>query len=233
MEQTILITGASRGIGLELARRCVDAGWRVLACCRQPQAATQLTELAEQSGGQVQAFALDVTDAEQLRQLSERLKAEAIDILFNNAGVAGPKGRQGFGEVSVEEWLELFRVNTIAPWKVAEAFIGQVERSGHKVIATMGSLLGSIADNGSGGQVCYRSSKAAAHMVAKNMAVELAPRGITSVVLNPGWVRTGMGGEQAPTLPAESAAGLHRVLEGLTPADNGRFLSFEGEELPW
>ena len=233
MEQTILITGASRGIGLELARRCVDAGWRVLACCRQPQAATELTDLVKQSGGLVQVHPLDVTDDEQLRQLSERLKDEVIDILFNNAGIAGSKGRQRFGEVPVEEWLELFRVNAIAPWKVAEAFVGQVERSGHKVIATMGSLLGSIADNGSGGQVCYRSSKAAAHMVAKTMAVELAPRGITSVVFNPGWVRTDMGGVQAPILPAESAAGLHRVLEGLTPADSGRFLSFEGKDLPW
>ncbi len=232
MRETILITGANRGIGLELARSFADRGWRVLACCRSPQKAAELAELADRYPKQVDIQRLEVTDAGQLKALSETLKGEPIDILFNNAGVSGPK-KQDFGETDPTEWLEVLRVNVVAPLKVSEALVDQVAGSRRKIIAVMGSQLGSIADNGSGGMYAYRSSKTAVHQVAKCMAVDLKERGITVVVFHPGWVRTSMGGPQAPTQPAESAAGLTRVLLTLTPEQSGHFLSWEGKELPW
>lgn len=233
MAETILVTGANRGIGLALCRCFATGGWRVLACCREPQKADALRALALEFGDGVKIFELDVTDPDRIRSLAEALREETIDILFNNAGVAGPKGRQGFGDVPVAEWLDVLHVNTIAPLKVAEAFVAQVAASRRKIIANMGTMLGSIADNASGGLYCYRTSKAALHMVTKGLAVDLADRGVTAVVLHPGWVRTDLGGPQAPTKPEASAAGLYRVLLGLSREDSGRFLSFEGEELPW
>lgn len=233
MAETILVTGANRGIGLELTRCFATDGWRVIACCRQPEKAEELGGLAREFEGSVRVFALDVTNLEQMRALSDELADESIDILFNNAGISGPKGVQGFGDVPVDVWLEVFHVNAIAPLKMAEAFVEQVARSGRRIIASMGSLLGSIADNGSGGLYCYRTSKTAVHMVMKNLSVDLAEREITSVVFHPGWVATDMGGPKAPTEPAQSAAGLYRVLCAVGPSDNGRFLTNEGEELPW
>lgn len=233
MAETILVTGANRGIGLELTRCFATDGWRVFACCREPEKAEELGELVREFEDRIQVFTLDVTDLEQIHALSEVLAEESIDILFNNAGISGPKGVQGFGDVPVDVWLEVFHVNTIAPLKMAEAFVEQVARSDRRVIATMGSLLGSIADNGSGGLYCYRTSKTAVNMVMKNLSIDLAGQGIVSMVFHPGWVRTDMGGEKAPTLPSESATGIYRVLSGAGPSDNGRFLTFEGEDLPW
>lgn len=233
MAENILITGANRGIGLALCRCFATAGWRVFACCRNPEGAAALQSLANEFGAGVKIFALDVTHPDQIRSLSAELRDEPIDILFNNAGVAGPKGRQEFGNVPVEDWLDVLHVNAIAPLKMAEAFVDQVARSSRKIIANMGSLLGSIADNSSGGLYCYRTSKAALHMVTKSLAIDLAERGITVIVFNPGWVRTDLGGPKAPTTAAESAVGLYRVLLGVGPRDSARFLTFEGKELPW
>ena len=155
-----------------------------------------------------------------------------IDILFNNAGVSGPEPKN-FGDIDVAGWLETFRINTIAPLKMTEAFVDHVAHSNRRIVAMMGSMLGSMADNSSGGMYVYRSSKAALNMVVSCLAIDLHERGITSVVLHPGWVRTDMGGPQAPLAPQESAAGLYRVLSMLTSGDNGKFLAYDGREIPW
>jgi NAD(P)-dependent dehydrogenase (short-subunit alcohol dehydrogenase family) len=232
MQQTILITGANRGIGLEMVRQYMEDGWKVLACCRAPSAAEKLQEMASGAEDLVEIHALDVTDGAQISTLSERLKDVPIDILLNNAGVYGPK-HSGFGGVDTEEWLKTFRVNAVAPLKMAEAFVGQVASSRRKVVATISSLMGSIADNGSGGGYIYRTSKAGANMVMKSLAVDLKPRGIIAVALSPGWVRTDMGGANAPTAPEESVAGLRRVLAQLGPEDSGKFFHYDGRALPW
>ncbi|HEX9873829.1 MAG TPA: SDR family oxidoreductase [Deferrimonas sp.] len=232
MTSTILITGSNRGIGLELVRTFVDRNWHVLACCRRPHQAVELSAIAEESGGRVAIHPLDVADSEQIRSLVETCGDRSIDILFNNAGIAGPSS-QRFGPIDTGEWLETLRINTLAPYHMAVAFVEQVARSRRRIIATIGSQLGSIADNTSGGRYAYRTSKAAVHMVMKGLAVDLADRRITSVALHPGWVKTNIGGPQAPVSPAESAAGLYRVLATLTPEDSGKLWSWDGSQLPW
>ena len=231
MAETILITGASRGIGLELANIFSDHNWNVLACCRHPDAAGDLKKLAD-ARKNLNTYALDVTDDDAITRLAAGLEGKPIDILFNNAGIFGPND-QPFGNTSSDEWLDVMRTNVIALMKIAESFVDNVASSQRKIIASMGSMMGSIADNGSGGYYIYRSSKTALNMVVKSLSIDLQSRGITAVVFHPGWVKTDMGGPQAPTSPEESAAGLYRVLVNLTGKDNGRFLTFEGKELPW
>ncbi len=232
MGKTVLITGANRGIGLELVREFAGYGWKVFACCRTPESATALSQVASGAGGTVSIHRLDVTDPEQIRQLAATLSEIPIDILVNNAGVSGPL-EQDFGNIDTEAWLQTFHVNTIAPMQMAVAFADQVARSRRKVIITIGSLLGSLQANEDGGIYAYRTSKAAAHLVMKNLAIDLAPKGITAVALHPGWVRTEIGGPEAPLSPRESAVKLHQVLTTLTLKDSGKLWSEDGQVLPW
>lgn len=228
---TLLITGANRGLGLELTKDFARRHWRVLACCRSPAEAGDLQALAAASE-MVAVHRLEVGDIAQVRDLAGRLKGTPIDILFNNAGIYGPE-HQGFGETDEAGWLEAFRINSIAPLRLAEAFVEHVAASERRVIATMGSVMGSLAENGSGGAYAYRTSKAAVHMVMKGLAIDLAPRGIVTVVLHPGWVQTRMGGSDAPLNPEESAAGLTEVLLGLRREQSGQLLDYQGNVRPW
>ena len=228
---TMLITGANRGIGLELTRQYAADGWKVHACCRESGKAGNLEALGRDSGGNVTIHGLDVTSREQVRRLADSLKGEPIDILMNNAGVYG--SRDGFGEVDDRVWLYTLKVNTMAPLNVSHAFVDNVAASQRKIIATMSSKMGSIDDNTSGGNYVYRSSKAAVNIVMKSMAVDLKSRDITVITLHPGWVRTDMGGPGAPLTVEQSVTGLRKVLDGAGPTDSGRFLGFDGTEVPW
>jgi NAD(P)-dependent dehydrogenase (short-subunit alcohol dehydrogenase family) len=213
---TTLITGANRGIGLELAKQYAADGWRVLACCRHPEKSDALNKLALQHPGLVQIHLLDVTDLAQVDQLAKTLANESIDLLMNNAGVYPDDEFKGFGHVDYEKWMHAFRVNTMAPLKMAEAFVKQVARSKLKIIATISSMMGSIDDNTSGGAYLYRSSKAAVNMVNKSLSLDLKSEGITTVVFNPGWVLTDMGGPNAMIPVEQSVAGLRQVIGNLT-----------------
>ncbi|BCR03335.1 short-chain dehydrogenase [Desulfuromonas versatilis] len=232
MNETILITGANRGLGLALAGEFARHGWQVLACCRNPRSAPALEKLAASHPDQVEVLPLEVTDPDQVAALAEGLAGRAIDILFNNAGIFGPKP-QGFGPIDEQGWLETFRVNTIAPLQLSVALVDQVARSRRKIIAIMGSLLGSIGENQSSGSYAYRSSKAAVHMVAKNLSVDLRDRGISAVAMHPGWVHTELGGAEAPLSPELSAAGMFKVLTSLSLADSGKLWTYDGKVLPW
>ncbi len=229
---TTLITGTSRGIGLELTRQYAKDGWTVHACCRKPSDASALASLAAASEGRVHVHALDVTDGAQVRDLARRLSGESIDILINNAGVYGkPDG--GFGAVDDKVWLYTLKVNTMAPLHVSEAFVDQVARSERRIIAVMTSKMGSIDDNTSGGHYIYRSSKAAVNIVARSMAIDLRDRGITALVIHPGWVRTDMGGPSAPLTVEQSVTGLRKVLDRVGPDDSGTFLAWDGSGIAW
>jgi NAD(P)-dependent dehydrogenase (short-subunit alcohol dehydrogenase family) len=232
MKDTILITGANRGIGLALARVFVGQGWEVIACCRRPAEAQDLQAVEAVSGGGLTIRQLDVTKDEEIGSLAASLAGKGVDILFNNAGILGPE-EQDFGKLDEEEWLAVFRVNTIAPYKLALALLDNVVLSHRRVIATIGSAMGSIGENSSGGYYIYRTAKAAVHMIMKNLSIDLAPRGVTAVALHPGWVRTRLGGPQAPVSPEESAAGLFALLTTLTPAKNGTLLDYQGREMAW
>lgn len=224
---TVMITGANRGIGFELARRYAADGWRVLATCRDPAKADALKALA----GDVHIHALDVTDFARVDALAGELGDEAIDVLINNAGVSDMPMERADG-VDYDRWAEVLRVNTMAPHKVSDAFAGHVAKSETRIIVAISSRLGSIEMN-SGGDYAYCSSKAALNLIMKGLSGDLHPRGITVAVLHPGWVRTDMGGQGAAIDVDESGAGLHAVISGLGPADSGRFFNYDGSELPW
>ena len=231
MTQTILITGANRGIGLELSRQYATDGWHVIACCRHPDSADELHALKAEHG-QVSLHALDVSDSRQIEALARELSGQAIDILFNNAGIYGPYDAV-FGNTEEDAWLECFRVNTIAPMKMMEAFVEHVAASQRKTIATMSSKMGSMDDNGSGGSYIYRSSKAAVNAVMKSASIDLQPKGIRVAILHPGWVLTEMGGPNAEITVTESVNNLRRILDDLTPETSGGFFDIDGTIIPW
>jgi len=229
---TILITGTNRGIGLELTRQYLQEGWRVLACSRNPAQADELQSLKQQHANLLTLAELDLHDEKQIRALSNAWKNESIDILFNNAAIMGPHHIE-LGDLSVKDWQEVFLINTIAPILMAQAFVEQIARSQQKIIATMSSLMGSIADNQWGKYYYYRSSKVAMNAAMKSLAIDLSNQNIIGVVLNPGWVKTDMGGENAPLSVSQCVKGLRQVLNQLTPAESGKFLSYTGTEVPW
>ena len=230
-ESTILITGANRGIGLELCEQFAVDGWRVLACCRNPADAGDLQALS-QGQASIEVFALDVTDHQQLAALAGQLAGRPIDILLNNAGIYGPRGVD-FGDVEAESWREVLEVNTIAPMMLVQALIDQVEASEQKLVAMISSKVGSIADNGSGGGYLYRSSKTALNQVVKSLSIDLAGRGVAVISLHPGWVRTDMGGPNGEISTAESVAGLKAILQAAGLDQSGRFLEYNGDQIPW
>lgn len=230
---TVLITGANRGIGLEFARQYAADGWQVVACCRQPQQAEALNRLADQYKDRFSIHRLDVRELAEIDQLSHKLQDLPIDILINNAGVY-PHAQNGeFDRISYDDWMEAFRVNTFAPLKMVEALIEQIACSQLKIVATITSKMGSIADNQRGGSYIYRSSKAAVNMVVKSLAIDLQPRGIIAVLLHPGWVQTDMGGRGALISTKQSVTGMKSILGRVTHSDTGKFIAYDGQHIPW
>ena len=236
--QTTLITGASRGIGLEFCRQYAAEGWRVIACCRHPEKSDLLKKLAALYPGQIKIYALDVADHVQIERLAKVLDDESpatgsIDLLINNAGIYPDSDKKGFGHTDYAEWMQAFRINTMAPLKMAETFARQIARSKQKTIVTITSKMGSIADNGGGGSYLYRTSKAAVNMVVKSLAIDLKQHGITAIVFHPGWVKTDMGGPNALVSAEQSVSGMRRLIGRLTIADSGKFFGYDNQEIPW
>lgn len=229
---TILITGTNRGIGLELTRQYLKEGWRVLACSRRSDQADELNALKQQYPDLLMLAMLDVRDEKQIQLLSRTWQNESIDILFNNAGVMGPE-HVGLGDLNAKDWQEVFLVNTIAPLLMAQTFVRQVERSQQRIIASMSSLMGGIADNRLGKYYYYRTSKAALNAAMKSLAIDLNSQKIISVVFHPGWVQTDMGGKEAPLSVFESVTGIRQVLSQLSIKESGKFFDYKGDELPW
>ncbi len=223
----VLITGANRGLGLAFARAYAAGGWRVEACCRDPEAAGALRGVA----GDVALHGLDVTRGDQVAALAARLAGRPLDLIINNAGISPPK--PPLGETDYERWLATLEINTLGPMRVAEHFSEPLAAGQGKLLVNISSRVGSIGDNRGGGMYAYRTSKAALNMLVKGLAADLRDRGIVVVALHPGWVRTDMGGPRASLSPEQSVAGMTAVIEGLTIADSGRFYDYNGRELPW
>jgi len=222
---TVLITGASRGLGLEFARQYAADGWRVHACCREPGGA--VTAIS----GDVVCHALDVTDTAAIAALDAALKGEALDLLVNNAGIMG-RG-QKLGRIDADGWDTVLRVNAIAPIMLSEALLPNLRKVTGAKIAMLTSRMGSIADNTSGGMYAYRSSKAALNAAAHSLALDLADDGIPVVLLHPGWVRTDMGGPNGQIDAPEAVTGLRHIIADLKMADSGAFYAYDGRQIPW
>ncbi len=225
---TVMVAGASRGIGLEFARQYAKAGWRVIATTRRPEADEALCGL----GPAVEAHRLDVADLAAVAALGRALVGEAIDVLIANAGIAGPRGMTPeIVAEHAEAWAETFRVNAMAPLALAGAFHAQVARSEERKMIAITSRLGSMGANTGGGLYAYRFSKAALNAVWRSYAIDHP--GVIATLLHPGWVRTDMGGAGALLSPKDSVAGLRRIIAGLTRADSGHFYNYDGSPIPW
>lgn len=225
----VLITGANRGIGLEFTKQFAQDGWNVIACCRNPQSAAALQALAN-THPNIRIFNLDVADFAKIDALALQLKNESIDVLINNAGVYPDSS---LGDADENEWLDAFKINSIAPLKMASAFSSHIAKSQLKKIATLSSKMGSLSDNTSGGSYIYRSTKTAVNMVMKSLSIDLKPYGIAVVTLHPGWVKTDMGGSNALINTQTSVSGLRNVIEKLNLSNTGKFLAYDGKEIVW
>lgn len=222
---SVFVTGASRGLGLEFVRQYAAAGWNVVAACRDPSNAPDLAELG------VETVTLDLSDSSSIARAAETLAGRSFDVLLSNAGVMG-EGQQ-FGRLSEAEWERVFYVNSIAPLKLAEAFLPHVTASQKKLMVFLTSRMGSIADNSSGGSYIYRSSKAALNAAVKSLSIDLAPQGVTSLLLHPGWVKTDMGGPNAMLTPARSIEAMRGLIDDVEPGQKLKFLNYDGQDLPW
>ncbi|QQR68620.1 MAG: SDR family oxidoreductase [Alphaproteobacteria bacterium] len=238
----VLITGSSRGIGLELVRQYAADGWDVQAMARAPDKAVALQEAARQNA-HIRIHALDVTDFAAVDRLAIELRGQPIDVLINCAGVFGggafipdaPQPHQDFGDLDYAAWRQVLEVNTLAPTKMIEAFTDHIAASDQKKIVMITSFMGSIGAlmEEDGGFYPYRTSKAALNMVARLLSMSLRKHGMTVLTLHPGWVQTDMGGPSATVPVPESAKGLRRVIDMATPQQSGSFLTYQGETLPW
>jgi NAD(P)-dependent dehydrogenase (short-subunit alcohol dehydrogenase family) len=226
---TVFITGAKRGIGFEFTKQYAEDGWKVLACCRDPASAPELLALAQKNSN-IQVVTLDVMNFKQIEQVADTLQHTPIDVLINNAGIY-PESR--FGDVDMDEWSTAFKINSMAPLKLAEAFQANLAKSELKKLATLSSKMGSIEDNTSGGSYIYRSTKTAVNMVMKSLSIDLATTGISVVTLHPGWVLTDMGGPNALINVKTSVSGLRNVIDKLSLVNTGKFIAYDGKEIAW
>lgn len=227
---SILITGANRGLGFEFARQYAESGYRVFATARKLDEAVALRALAKKHDA-ISLHALAVNEADSLRALVDQLAGVPLDILLSNAGTMGPK-QQSLGKIDYAGMLETLNTNAIAPLRLAEALLENVAKSERKLIAAVTSGMGSIADS-SGGYYAYRASKAALNMSYHNLALDLRGRGIIAVVINPGWVKTDMGGPGATLEPAASIRAMREVFDKLSLTDSGKFMNYSGGTLTW
>lgn len=225
----VLITGTNRGIGLEMAKQYATDGWQVVACCRDPKSATELQALASKHQN-IKIMALDVADFSQIDALALQLKDHKIDVLINNAGVYP---ESSLSNVDFDDWATAFKINTMAPLKMVQAFMPLVATSQLKKIVTLSSKMGSLDDNTSGGSYIYRSSKCALNMVMKNLSIDLKQYGIAVITLHPGWVQTDMGGPNGLIDTQTSVTGLRKVIAQLSMANSGKFIAFDGKDIAW
>ena len=227
--ETVLISGANRGLGLALTERFAKAGWKVIAGCRNPGTAAALAALQAQF--EVQICKLDVTNPDNIAQLADQLGARRIDALINNAGILD-SNRTDISEIGDDEWRQIFAINSIAPVRMALAFKGHLKRSPNPRIVTVSSEMGSL-NRSLDGAIAYRASKAAVNKAMQALATNFASDGITVCPIHPGWVRTDMGGAQAAISPEESASGIFDLTTSLTKEMSGRFWTWDGTEHPW
>ena len=222
---TVFITGASRGLGEEFVKQFLEDDWDVIATCRNPDE-IQL-DIRRNS---IDIFPLDVTDHDSITRLKADLGKRPIDVLINNAGIIGQ--RDGFGALDYSAWAGAMDTNVFGPMRIAEALIENVVESDLKQMVFITSRMGSITETHPNAYV-YRSSKAALNMAVRCMSLELADKGITTILFHPGHVQTDMGGASAPVTPKASIAGMKEQIINFTQKNNGAFLSYDGGSIPW
>jgi len=226
---TVLVTGANRGLGYEFVKQYSENKFDVFACCRNVNEAKKLKELAEISVN-IKIYELDVGNVKTIKSLSQQLKNEKIDVLINNAGIYRSST---VGNINYDEWIESFKVNTIAPYQIVENFLEQIINSDLKKVVSITSKMGSIDDNTSGGSYIYRSSKTALNSMMRSLTHDLKNQGVATLTLHPGWVRTDMGGPGGWINSIESVQGMIKQIDKLTIDDSGKYLDYAGKTINW
>jgi NAD(P)-dependent dehydrogenase (short-subunit alcohol dehydrogenase family) len=230
---TVLITGASRGLGLEFSRQYAESGWQVLSTCRSPDDAPALRDLAD-CHPSLRLHALDVTQDKSVQSLAEVLRGIKIDVLLNNAGIAGQIDGQSLGVLDYRIGHETMETNLFGPLRMAEAFLDHVAASEQRKIMTVSSALGSISST-TGGTIFYRCSKSAVNMAMASLARDVAQRGVIVGLLSPGLVATDLTADlDGPKItPLESISGLIPIIDAYTLEQSGQFIRYTGLEVPW
>jgi NAD(P)-dependent dehydrogenase (short-subunit alcohol dehydrogenase family) len=223
---TVLITGANRGIGLELTKRYAEGGDDVIACCREPQKADDLNGLPK-----VEVCGLRVSDGGSVAALKAEIGERPIDLLINNAGTPVPV-KQTALEMDYDGWAEAFAVNTMAPFRMLQTFRENLKVADGGKIITITSQMGAMDLNWPV-MYAYSSSKAAVNKIMRMVSLELAADGTAVALIHPGYVKTQMGGEGAEIEVEESAAGIMSVIEGISLEGTGCFMKWNGEVHPW
>lgn len=228
---TVLITGANRGIGLEMVRIYAGQGDRVIACCRDPEGADELNRLAEE--GDVRVQKVSVGEADSVAAMAADLEGTVIDVVINNAGMNGPAyGNQTVSNMDFEGWAETFNINTMAPVRVMQVLDDNLKLADNPKVVTITSQMGAL-DLDMTVAYAYCTSKAALNKFMRMAAIEKAKQGIAVCVIHPGWVRTDMGGQGADISPEESARGIIDVIGGLNADNTGSFWTWDGKTHAW
>ena len=232
MMKKILVTGANRGLGLGLVKKFLRNNEKVICTTRNISKSKELILCKEKYNDNLEICELDLLDKDSPNILSNFLGDETIDLFINNAGVIGHSA-QHFKSVSLNHWLEVLKVNLIAPLLITQSIIKNLEKSSERKIYFISSKVGSIEDNKSGGMYIYRSSKTALNQVVKSLSIDLKPLGISVISLHPGWVRTEMGGPNALISVEESVNGMVDVISNTSIINSGQFINYDGTRLPW
>ncbi|HVZ79373.1 MAG TPA: SDR family oxidoreductase [bacterium] len=235
MPETMLITGANRGLGLAISKALLEMGDRVFAACREPQKAEELKALAKAHPGQVEIVALDPSNDRSPFEAAKAVasKTDHLDLLFNNAGVSPQPYDAPLDQVGLAQMREAFEVNTLGPLKVSQAFLPLLKKASNPRIVNMSTGLASLSGKSEGHFYAYGVSKAAMNMLTRTMAFDLQKDKVTCVCLDPGWVKTDMGGPSAPLQPAESAGAIAKTLKKLSLSGTGRYIYNDGNDLKW
>ncbi|HSM99734.1 MAG TPA: SDR family oxidoreductase [Rudaea sp.] len=230
--QRVLVTGANRGLGLEFVRQLLARGDRVIATCRHPGKALALTELAAAHPGHLHILPLDLTSERSIAEVVRETVAltDALDALINNAGMLVSGER--FGAIAHKSMIDSFAANVTGPVLLTQALAPLLERAKNPRVMNLSTRLSSLSGTQSFGTPSYAMSKAALNMATRQLAAALAPR-VTVFCVSPGWVKTDMGGENAPLSAHDSAAGLIKVLDSANIATAGHFCDYTGKEIAW
>jgi len=235
--KNILITGSSRGLGLEFTKQYLEKGERVIATCRNPEKAKDLQELQIKYPDLISIIQLDVVDEEGRNRVYSQIEKDfgVLNVLINNAGIiAGNEERSSsFGEVFKEDFSRVFLVNSISPLLMSERFLPLLEKGENAKIVNITSLNGSIAKRNVGGKYSYSASKAALNMITKILSNDLKEKGITALAIHPGWIQTDMGGPNAPQQKEEPISMIIDLVEKSDITSSGKFLDWRGLEVPW
>jgi len=239
MQHSVLITGGNRGIGLALTERFLQARWRVWTTARRPEASLPLLQLAALYRETLTVLPLELRDPAQVAAVAAALHGEALELLINNAGIWGPESQQ-LPDLDAASWLEVLEVNLVAPILFTRALLPSLRRHAiaHRPrlmtwVINIGSRMGSMADNSTGADYCYRTAKAGLNAATVSMTHDLRHQGIGALAISPGYVITDMTGPEAEITAKESAERMFKVLTTLTPHHNGGFLDLDGQRLPW